>query len=223
MFGMLPRPARPVAPPSPGASGRPGRRALLLAVAGLAPAAPAALAARAPLRFRILREGAEIGTHLVTFSGTAEAPIALTEVDIAVRLAGFTVFRMRHSFRESWAEGRLREAASRLDRNGRVSEMAARAEGDAILVEGTAGAQRLPREAAPLTWWETRRFGGPLFDNATGRPLRLQWTRTPAAGGMVRWRCTGDTEAEGLYAADGTWLSWATRGDDGSAVTYERA
>jgi hypothetical protein len=34
---------------------------------------------------------------------------------------------------------------------------------------------------------------------------------------------TGDTESEGMYAADGTWLGWRTKGEDGSIVTYERA
>jgi hypothetical protein len=188
---------------------------------GIAQAQPAG-----PIRFRILREGNAIGTHRVTF---AEEPggvlAATTEVEIAVRLAGITVFRMNHRFREAWAGDRLREATSRRDRNGTVTEMVVRAEGDGLVVRVPGAApQRLPAEAAPMTWWDPRRFTRPvLFDNDDGRPLRLQWTRSVAPDGVVRWRCTGDSDSEGTYAADGTWLGWrTTAAEDGSVVTYER-
>jgi hypothetical protein len=178
-----------------------------------------------PLRFRILREGSAIGTHRVTFTDAGEGQVAaLTEVDIAVRLAGITVFRFTHHFREVWAGPRLRSVTSRQDRNGTVTEMQARAEGDALLVRGPEGAARLPAEAAPLSWWDVARIEArrPLFDNSTGRPLRLTWTRTALPNGGRRWRCAGDRESAGDWAADGTWIGWTTRGDDGSTVTYER-
>ena len=199
-----------------------GRRALpLLAVPVLA--RPAA-ALPAEYRFRILREGSQIGTHRVSFAqGPGDESTARTDVDIAVKLAGITVFRLTHRFGETWAGDRLRLATSRHDRNGPVSEMEARAEGNAILVRGPEGALRLPADAAPLTWWSPGRLNRPLFDNGTGRPLQVRWSRAPLPGGGVRWTATGDTESEGTYAADGTWLGWRTKAEDGSIVTYERA
>jgi hypothetical protein len=198
-----------------------GRRALpLLAVPLLA--RPAA-ALPAEYRFRVVREGSQIGTHRVAFASTGDELSARTDVDIAVKLAGITVFRLTHRFSETWAGDRLRSAASRYDRNGRVAEMEARAEGNAILVRGPEGALRLPADAAPLTWWNPGRFNRPLFDNNTGKPLQVQWSRAPLPGGGVRWIATGDTESEGAYAADGTWLGWRTKGEDGSTVVYERA
>ena len=195
----------------------------LLMLPALPRPAAAAAALPAEYRFRVLREGSPIGTHRVSFAQAGNELTARTDVDIAVRLAGFTVFRLTHRFSETWAGDRLRLATSRYDRNGRASEMEARAEGNAVLVRGPDGAQRLPADAAPLTWWEPGRFNRPLFDNSTGKPLRLQWARAPLPGGGVRWTATGDTEGEGTYAADGAWLGWRTKGEDGSAVTYERA
>lgn len=199
-----------------------GRRALpLLALPALA--RPAA-ALPAEYRFRVVREGSQIGTHRVVFAQAGGNELtARTEVVIAVRLAGITVFRLTHRFSETWAGDRLRLATSRYDRNGRATEMEARAEGDAVLVRGPEGAQRLPATAAPLTWWDPGHFNRPLFDNSTGKPLQVQWARAPLAGGGARWTATGDTESEGTYAADGTWLGWRTKGEDGSIVTYERA
>lgn len=186
------------------------------------PALPAA-ALPAEYRFRVMREGSQIGTHRVSFASAGGELTARTEVDIAVRLAGFTVFRLTHRFAETWAGDRLRAAASRHDRNGRVTEMEARAEAGAVVSRGPEGTLRLPADAAPLTWWEPGRFNRPLFDNATGKPLRLQWTRAPLPGGGARWAAAGDEEGEAVYAADGTWLGWRTKGEDGSTVTYERA
>ncbi|SDB46041.1 DUF6134 family protein [Belnapia rosea] len=187
---------------------------LLARPAGAAPSA---------YRFRIMREGSAIGTHQVTIAEAGGQLTARTEVAVQVKLVGITVFRLTHSFTEVWAGDRLRSITSHHDRNGTVKDMTARAEGGAILVQGPEGPQRLAAEAAPLSWWDPRRFDRPLFDSETGKPLRLQWSRSPMAGGLVTWRATGDEEGEGQYAADGTWLAWRTRGDDGSLVTYERS
>lgn len=174
-------------------------------------------------RFRIMREGSAIGTHTVTLAEAGGELTARTEVAIQVKLMGITVFRLTHNFTEVWAGDRLRSVTSHHDRNGTVKDMAARAEGGAILVQGPEGPQRLSAEAAPLTWWNPRRFDRPLFDSETGKPLRLQWSRTSGPGNATTFRVTGDEEGEGQYAPDGTWLAWRTKGDDGSLVTYERA
>ncbi len=199
------------------------RRALPLLALLPMPPRPAAAQPAAEYRFRVVREGAQIGTHRASFAQAGGELTARTDVDIAVKLAGFTVFRLTHRFSETWAGGRLRAASSRLDRKGRVTEMEAQAEGDAVVVRGPEGTRRLPADAAPLTWWDPGRFNRPLFDNGTGKLLRLQWARAPLPGGGARWAAAGDEEGEGDYAADGTWLGWRTKGEDGSTVTYERA
>jgi hypothetical protein len=174
-------------------------------------------------RFRIMREGSVIGTHQVTLSEAAGQLTARSEVAVQVKLMGITVFRLTHNFTEIWAGDRLRSVTSHHDRNGTVKDMTARAEGGAILVQGPEGPQRLPAEAAPLSWWDPRRFDRPLFDSETGKPLRLQWARSPGPSGGTIWRASGDEEGEGQYGPDGTWLAWRTKGDDGSLVTYEKA
>lgn len=179
------------------------------------------------IRFQIRREGSVIGTHRVSFSDAADGQAALTEVMIAVRIAGITVFRLTHRFEEVWADGRLRRAQSRRDRNGRVTEFSARAEAGAVVIDGPAGRARLPATAAPLSWWDPARLDGPaLFDTETGAALDYRWERTARPGGGTRWRsrnAAGTEDSESEYAADGTWLSWRTRAEDASTVTYERA
>ena len=212
--------ARPVAQAAPLPGVRLTRRALL-ALPLLAASAAAALPPG--LRFRVVREGSPIGTHRVGFAKSDGLLTARTEVDIAVRLLGVTVFRFSHRFEEAWAGDRLVGASSRLDRNGHVTEMRATAAEDAILVQGSAGRFRLPAAAAPLSWWDSRRLAGPLFANDTGKPVELRWSHSALPGGGMLWRATGEEELEGSYAADGTWIGWKTRAEDGSTVLYERA
>jgi hypothetical protein len=193
------------------------RRAVLLG----ALAATAAAAAPTERRFRIMREGSNIGAHRVSFAMEATSLTARTEVDIAVKIAGFTVFRLNHRFDETWEGERLTRIVSRLDRKGKITEFSARAENGGLRLEGPDGARVLPANAAPLTWWDARRIDRvPLFANDTGRSLRLTWTQAARPGGGVRWRCVGDEEGEAGYGADGGWLDWQTRGEDGSQVTY---
>ncbi|TCZ56265.1 DUF6134 family protein [Roseicella aquatilis] len=177
----------------------------------------------AELRFRVVRNGSVIGTHRVAFAEAGEVLTARTEVDITVKVLGITAFRYAHRFEEVWARDRLRSATSRRDRNGTVTELRARAQEGAVLVEGSAGRFHLPAEAAPLSWWDSRRFTRPLFDNDTGTPLQLRWTRRALPGGGSLWQASGGEESEGTYAADGTWTGWKTRAEDGSTVLYEPA
>ena len=177
----------------------------------------------APIGFRIIREGSDIGSHTVRFQQAGGTLSALTEVAIAVRLMGITVFRYSHRFEESWADGRLREARSRLDRNGTVTEMQARAVIGGIQVQGPEGALRLPAEAAPLSWWDASRYAAPLFDNAKGSLLRLSLQREALPDGGQRWRVGGEEDATAGYDAAGRWRDYTTKGDDGSTVVYRRA
>lgn len=184
-------------------------------------AAPAAHAAGS-VRFRVMREGSDIGSHAVVVQQRNGHRTALTSVDIAVRLLGVTVYRYTHRFEEVWSGDRLLSVSSRLDRNGTISEMQARAEGAAILVRGP-NPGRLPAEAAPLSWWDPATLARPLFHAATGRALNVRVARLPAPGGGFRIRLTGDSEGEATYDRTGSWIGHVLTGDDGSTITYVRA
>jgi hypothetical protein len=198
------------------------RRAL--GALALLPLARAAAAAPADIAFRVLREGAAVGTHRVRFRDGAEVLEATSEVRVQVRLAGITVYRYEHDVAEAWRGERLVGLSSRLDRNGTRSSCEARAEGGGLHLRGTGGEARLPGEAAPLTWWRaaTLRPGVPLFDPRSGRAVAPRLILAPQGAGTLV-RLIGGEGAEILYDRAGTWIGFATTGEDGSAVRYERA
>lgn len=192
--------------------------ALAPLLAGRARSAPADIA------FKVMREGREVGTHTVRFRDEGELLRVRTEMRIAVRLAGFTVFRFTQDTEEAWRDERLVALESRADRNGRPGACQAVAEARGLRLRGSAGEALLPANAAPLTWWRaaTLRAGVPLFDVREGRPVEPRLERR-AEGGLQRIRVIGGEGAEVVYDAAGRWVGFATTGEDGSSVTYQRA
>ncbi|MFM7423024.1 MAG: DUF6134 family protein [Alphaproteobacteria bacterium] len=194
-------------------------RRAFLALPALLPMA--ALAAPGAVRFRVLREGREIGTHQVRLSGNAAKLSVQTEIALHVKLAGFTVFRLRHDIAEEWANDRLQRLTSRHDRNGTVTEARVLAEGNALVAEGPEGAARLPANAAPLTCWNGAHFARPLIRPLTGKLIPAAAARSALPGGGVQFTLNGEVEAVARFDAEGRWVALSTKGEDGSAVTYE--
>jgi hypothetical protein len=190
----------------------------LLLLPGAARAAPADIA------FRVMREGRAIGSHTVRFRDDGDLLRARTELRIEVKLMGFTVFRLTQDTEEAWRGDRLAGLASRSDRNGRLGACQAVAGPSGIRLRGTAGEALVPAHAAPLTWWRAAslRGGVPLFDVREGVPVEPRLERRPEGGGQ-RITLIGGEGAEVVYDAAGNWTGFATTGEDGSAVRYERA
>lgn len=199
------------------------RRAVLTGVPALL-LAQQAIAAPAGLDFRVLRSGSPVGTHRVRFRENAGLLEAQSDVRIEVKLMGFTVFRYQHETAETWRGDRLVALSSRLEKNGTTTACEVRASGAELLLRGPEGEQRLPARAAPLTWWRmaTLRPGVPLFDPRKALAVEPELRISPAAGG-TRVVLVGGEGAEVLYDAAGTWVGFATTGEDGSPVRYERA
>jgi hypothetical protein len=195
------------------------RRAFLALPALLLPVS--AFAAPGPVRFRVLREGKEIGTHQVRLSGNAQRLTVQSDIALQVKLAGFTVFRLRHDITEEWQGERLLRLTSRHDRNGTVTEARVIAEGNLLVSQGPEGAQRLPPNAAPLTWWNAAHFARPLIRPINGKLLMTAPSRSAISGGGAQFSLNGEVEAVARYDAEARWVALSTKGEDGSAVTYE--
>jgi hypothetical protein len=198
------------------------RRAALLLPGALA--LPAA-AAEGDYAFRVKRRGDAVGTHLVRFEQRGAERVATSELLIAPRVMGVVVYRYEHRYEEVTVGARFRRVTSRLNRNGRIVEVRGEAVGGAVLLDGTEGAQRLPADAAPLSWWQMQRMGGrvPVFGTTTGRALDLAWQSRRLPGGGFEYACTGDVTATVTFDASGRWVGFAARGEDGSEIVYETA
>jgi hypothetical protein len=199
------------------------RRRGVLALPLVALARPAS-AAPPDLTFRVLREGSDVGRHTVRFREEGGLLEARSEVRIEVKLMGFTVYRYLHETVESWRGDRLVGLNSRLDKNGTAAFCEARSTAGALVLRGPGGEVRMPAQAAPLTWWRqaTLRPGVPLFDPRKAIAVEPELRLSAVAGG-TRVVLIGGEGADVLYDSSGTWIGFATTGEDGSAVRYARA
>jgi hypothetical protein len=198
------------------------RRVALLLPAGMV--LPAA-AAEGDYAFRVMRRGDQVGTHMVRFAQRGSERIAISDLSITPRVMGIVVYRYEHRYEEATIGERFRRVASRLNRNGRIVEVRGEATGDAVLLDGTEGPQRLPADAAPLSWWVMPRLTGrvPLFGTTTGRAMALTWQSRRLPGGGVEYACAGDVTATVTYSAAGRWVGFTARGEDGTDIAYEPA
>lgn len=110
------------------APGFPRRRFLTAGIGGLVALAGTGLPAAQPLpmrdyRFRVLRDGSEIGTHNVSFSGSPDNLESQTTIRLAVRVAFITAFRFAHDAEERWEKGSLVFLRTKTDDNGTVYEV----------------------------------------------------------------------------------------------------
>lgn len=187
-------------------------------------ATPALAQVGSDYRWRVMRNGTAIGTHNITFTERGGERIATSENIVTPRVMGVVVYRYEHRLVEVTRGGRFVSVRSSLNRNGTITEVEAEASGQGVTLRGPAGALNLPREAAPLSWWEPQRFGGavPLFGTTTGQALELRWTREALPAG-IRWRTAGEIEAVLEFDAGGRWTAYQVKGDDGSTVIYAAA
>jgi hypothetical protein len=194
--------------------GWPRRLLLVLPLVGLAP--PAFAAASPACRFRVLREGRPVGTHSVTLAPDGAIQ---SRLDLEVKLLSFTVFRYLHENAERWQGDRLVGFASRSLRDGRETRVTLQAGPGGLTGQGPDGPLSLPAEAAPLTWWQPDRLQRPLFEVATGLPVRQPPLRGNA-GGMTQWKVP-DGGPAAVYDGTGRWVGFTMTAEDNSAIRYE--
>jgi len=187
--------------------------------------APALAQSGGDYRWRVIRNGSAIGTQSVTFTQHGAERVAFAEMLVVPSVMGVVVYRFEHRYTEVTRGGNFVSVRSRLNRNGRITEVEADATPHGVALRGPEGALQLPANAAPLSWWEPQRFGGatPVFGTTTGRLMDLRWAREALPGGGVRWRTTGELEAVLEFAAAGRWSAYQVKGDDGINVIYEAA
>ena len=114
----------------------------LIAAGALASVAPR-LAAAAPLppalRFRILRDGRQIGTHSVSFETAGSGMRVATAIDLEVKIAFISAFRFSHRGTERWEGDRLVELKSTTDENGERFEVVGKLAGNGLQINAPNG------------------------------------------------------------------------------------
>lgn len=181
------------------------------------------------MRFRVLRNDSQIGTHVLTFTTTAGALTVTVATDIRVGLGPMTFYRYTHRAVERWRDGTFVALDAETNDDGTIGRTAVRREGAMLIAEGReAPRYQAPAEAIPMTHWNRRMLERPLISAQSGRLLRPVVThvgtaRVMTAGGEIaadQFSLRGDPDLDTWYDPSGSWLGLRLTARDGSTIRY---
>jgi Domain of unknown function (DUF6134) len=206
---------------------------LLVSIAFVLPMGPALACTHPPERaeYAIHHETyGEVGRHVITFSCDGEDLIVETEIAGEVKVLMMPLFKRDGVYREVWRGDRLIAFDSRIEDNGEVYEVRARADGDHTVINGRRGRIEAPASIVSNHPWNHDVVERTLlFDTQRGRLQKVQVTPSgtetiTAAGREVATRkylVTGDLERELWYDSAGNWLQSRLE-HDGAKITLTR-
>lgn len=197
------------------------RHLAVLAVAAFAAAAapPAAAepAEAGVYRYTVTHEHlGEVGEHRYEIVHDGNRTTVTTDIDLEAELLFVTVRHYYSDREEIWENGRLISFESRTDDDGEIIEVAARAEGDQLVIDGPDGRRTAPGDTFATSAWDLARVkDGLLMGTETGEVFRVELEEigqdTVALEGgqdaeVTHYRMTGDVEQDMWYDARGMWV-----------------
>ncbi|HEY1934020.1 MAG TPA: DUF6134 family protein [Acetobacteraceae bacterium] len=212
-----------------------GRRFLLGAAACCVAAAPEgnAIPRDDRIRFRIMREGRDIGTHVLAFKPLPNGLDIRITVRIAVTFGPITLFRYELDGIEQWRDGQVARLAANTNDDGTHDSMQAVRDRQELWVSGNRIKRYLaPPDALPATHWNAAELRSPWINPQDGRLLHP--TVTPLGPGPVqaaaghdvtaeRYDVSGDAHMQIWYTRADRWAGLIFKAHDGSLVRYEQA
>ncbi|MEM7172661.1 MAG: DUF6134 family protein [Pseudomonadota bacterium] len=195
------------------------------------------------LEFAVMRDGSEIGHHIVTFNRKGDGVEMSVETRVQVKILGITVFRYEHDSAELWNKGQLIKLTSRSNENGDIDSLSVDLDvEDRLKINGNGGQTTAPLGAVPSSLWYLGSLedaqGYPLLHTIHGGVLPLKITpfeRDQASDAIVDRvetalivegeKVEGVDEAfyrELWYDKDGLLIEARITADDGSDVRFTR-
>lgn len=182
--------------------------------------------------FKVMRKGARIGEHSLTFSQDGDNLTVRTEVRITVHIGPVPVYHHVQRCTEHWRGDRFMAMESNTTSNVSTDNVTARRTAEGVRIELADGKTfTAPAEALPLTHWNRFAYQGPLFDPQNGKLLKLTLASRAddaiqqADGSTIRvtrWSVTGDGVMDDYYDSSGVWAGLHVKVRDGSRVEYLR-
>ncbi len=155
--------------------------------------------------FRILRDGSDIGRHVLSARlSDAGFEIDIT-IDIAVKILGITAYRYELENRELWKDGTILSVESRVNDDGDEAYAVVRRENEGLVVDGSGYSGAVPAEAVTTSYYvrdfHVRR---PWVSTQTGKPLKVEVGPLAGRDGWVDVR--GELGTKLGYDARGEWV-----------------
>ena len=157
----------------------------------------------------------EIGQQTVTYSCEGEDLVIETEIEGEATMFSVPIYQMSGNYREVWRGDRLISFDSRVNDNGELFEVKARAEGEHTVIDRRRGTIEAPGTIiSDLPWNHDVIDRTLLFDARRGKLRQVEiepaGKDTLTIGGRKvpaqKYIMTGDLERVLWYGEDGSWL-----------------
>jgi len=213
------------------------RRRFLVSTGAVAMAGPV-LAEALPvppgnrIAFKVFRNGAAVGEHVMTFRQTDDGLAVDTNFEFIVTLASIPVYRYTLTATELWSGGVFQSVASKVNNNGTMLEVHAKktaAGYDVVDINHNDPSQSYPEYTAPpdtmpLTYWNKAMLNGSVLNIDTAHSYEVivnspGWNKLPTASGgslvAQRFDVTGKLHLSVWYDQAGQWsgLQFSLRGN----------
>lgn len=177
------------------------------------------------LKFQVLRDGREIGTHTLRFEEKGDALHVHVNIELEVRIAFVPVYSYSHRNHEVWRDGRLVSLSSETNDDGTRYRVEAEATEDGLQVESSEeGPFTAPADILTTSYWNPDAMKrDQLLDTQFGRIVDLEIEEggrdsLETLDGSVqamRYSVSGDLEMDIWYDAEGQWsgLEFQARGE----------
>ena len=204
---------------------------LIAAISMLALAAllPTASAAPARTEYTVVREGSEIGRHVIEIERQGDATTVKISTNVVVKVAFIPVYRFEQSSNESWKANRLLTLQSQTNDDGKMHTLSVSREADHLNIAADGRPARGDQALLPASLWHVGTISqSTLLNTVTGAIMRVRITdkgENPVNTGHGQisarhYQLSGELERELWYDRAGNLVRLELKGSDGSAVAY---
>lgn len=195
--------------------------------------APPALASGVPdggvLDFAVLRDGEEIGSHILKFEARGQSIDVRVEVHIAVWFGFIPLYRFDHLSHEVWRDGALVRLTAEAQINSDDFKVEVRPDGAGLSLSINGETTPIDADIVPASLWNIALVNRDrILDPANGKIRSVATSDAGVETIMVRGRevaarryvMTGDFERELWYDQAGVLMQVRLKGSDGSEILY---
>ncbi len=153
-----------------------GLKRLAVAGAALAAAALSGQSAQAEtLKFKVLQNGKQLGTHMVSLARQGDATFVKSDLNLVYRVGPITIFHYRSACAETWKANRLDRMSCKIDRTGQKTRIDVARAGDKLVITQDGKRTRNERSAVPVSPWNMvamKSSKAIVADNGSVAPLQ---------------------------------------------------
>lgn len=182
------------------------------------------------LDFAILRNGEQIGRHVIRFERRGDPTVVRIVAEVDFRVAFIPLYTFRHSALETWRDGKLIAMSAKTNDNGDDFKLELSIDGDAGALTTNGETVSIAATSRAASLWNNAVEGNQtVIDPADGEMMKIFVASSGAETIIVRGReirafrydMTGEFQRNLWFDERNVLVQVAFEGEDGSEIRYE--